>query len=64
MILKVKEPIAVEYDRMQPGQVLFTYLHLAAGRDCTHALLDAPGHRYRVRDRAAARRVSCRCWRR
>ncbi len=40
MILKVKEPIAVEYDRMQPGQVLFTYLHLAAGRDCTHALLD------------------------
>ena len=40
MILKVKEPIAVEYDRMRPGQVLFTYLHLAAGRDCTHALLD------------------------
>jgi alanine dehydrogenase len=40
MILKVKEPIAVEYDRMQAGQVLFTYLHLAAGRDCTHALLD------------------------
>ena len=25
---------------MRPGQVLFTYLHLAAGRDCTHALLD------------------------
>jgi alanine dehydrogenase len=41
MILKVKEPIAVEYDRMRPGQVLFTYLHLAAGRDCTHALLGA-----------------------
>src|SRR6478609_5576683 len=40
MILKVKEPIAVEYERMQPGQVLFTYLHLAAGRDCTRALLD------------------------
>ncbi len=40
MILKVKEPIAIEYDRMRPGQVLFTYLHLAAGRDCTHALLD------------------------
>jgi alanine dehydrogenase len=40
MILKVKEPIAVEYERMQAGQVLFTYLHLAASRDCTHALLD------------------------
>jgi alanine dehydrogenase len=40
LILKVKEPIPVEYDRMQPGQVLFTYLHLAASRDCTRALLD------------------------
>ena len=40
MILKVKEPIAAEYDRMQPGQLLFTYLHLAANRDCTHALLN------------------------
>ena len=40
MILKVKEPIAVEYERMQPGQILFTYLHLAAGPECTQALLD------------------------
>src|SRR5262245_24059524 len=40
LILKVKEPIAIEYDRMRPGQVLFTYLHLAASRDCTRALLD------------------------
>src|SRR5688572_10548091 len=40
LILKVKEPIADEYERMQPGQTLFTYLHLAASRDCTAALLD------------------------
>ncbi len=40
LILKVKEPIPIEYQRMQPGQVLFTYLHLAANRDCTRALLD------------------------
>jgi alanine dehydrogenase len=40
LILKVKEPIAEEYPRMRPGQVLFTYLHLAASRDCTQALLD------------------------
>ena len=40
LILKVKEPIAIEYERMRPGQVLFTYLHLAASRDCTRALLD------------------------
>ncbi|HYP43646.1 MAG TPA: alanine dehydrogenase, partial [Propionibacteriaceae bacterium] len=39
LILKVKEPIEVEYDRMRPGQVLFTYLHLAASRPCTDALL-------------------------
>jgi alanine dehydrogenase len=40
LILKVKEPIAIEYDCLQPGQVLFTYLHLAASRDCTRALLE------------------------
>ncbi|HZA04292.1 MAG TPA: alanine dehydrogenase [Propionibacteriaceae bacterium] len=40
MILKVKEPIAVEYERMRSGQILFTYLHLAANRECTQALLD------------------------
>jgi len=41
LILKVKEPIAEEYGRMRSDQVLFTYLHLAAGRDCTDALLKA-----------------------
>jgi alanine dehydrogenase len=40
MILKVKEPIAIEYERMRPGQILFTYLHLAASVECTQALLD------------------------
>jgi alanine dehydrogenase len=39
LILKVKEPIAEEYDRMRDGQTLFTYLHLAASRDCTDALI-------------------------
>src|SRR5499425_3218863 len=41
MILKVKEPVAEEYHRMRSGQVLFTYLHLAASRECTEALLAA-----------------------
>ena len=40
LILKVKEPIPVEYQRMRPGQVLFTYLHLAASRETTAALLE------------------------
>ena len=39
MIIKVKEPIASEYHRMRRGQILFTYLHLAASRECTDALL-------------------------
>jgi alanine dehydrogenase len=39
LVLKVKEPIEAEYPRMRPGQVLFTYLHLAASRPCTEALL-------------------------
>ena len=39
LLLKVKEPIEPEYSRMRRGQVLFTYLHLAASRPCTDALL-------------------------
>ncbi len=39
-MLKVKEPIAEEYHRMRPGLTLFTYLHLAADKACTDALLD------------------------
>jgi len=39
LVLKVKEPIEAEYPRMREGQVLFTYLHLAASRPCTDALL-------------------------
>jgi alanine dehydrogenase len=39
MVLKVKEPVAEEYHRMREGQVLFTYLHLAASRECTEALV-------------------------
>ncbi|MEV0810694.1 alanine dehydrogenase [Micromonospora sp. NPDC050200] len=40
LVLKVKEPIAEEYHRMREGQVLFTYLHLAASKECTDALVD------------------------
>jgi alanine dehydrogenase len=39
MIIKVKEPIAQEYPRMRKGQTLFTYLHLAASRECTDAII-------------------------
>lgn len=41
LLLKVKEPVAQEYSRLRGDQVLFTYLHLAASRECTDALLAA-----------------------
>jgi len=41
LVLKVKEPVAEEYGRMRKDQVLFTYLHLAASKECTDALLAA-----------------------
>jgi alanine dehydrogenase len=41
MIVKVKEPIAAEYPHMRKGQVLFTYLHLAASKDCTDAIVNS-----------------------
>src|SRR5262249_56926667 len=41
LLLKVKEPIASEYDRLREGLVLFTYLHLAADEPLTRALADS-----------------------
>ncbi|MBN1533101.1 MAG: alanine dehydrogenase [Spirochaetes bacterium] len=40
MIIKVKEPIGPEFDRMREGLVLFTYLHLAADEYLTRSLLE------------------------
>ena len=41
MVLKVKEPIRSEYDRLREGLILFTYLHIAADEPLTRALLDS-----------------------
>ena len=41
MIQKVKEPIEIEYKRMRKGQILYTYLHLAANKACTQAIIDS-----------------------
>jgi alanine dehydrogenase len=41
LVLKVKEPVPEEYGRLRRGQILFTYLHLAANLECTRALVDA-----------------------
>jgi alanine dehydrogenase len=39
LLLKVKEPVAEEYGRLRKEQTLFTYLHLAASKECTDALV-------------------------
>jgi len=41
LVLKVKEPVPEEYHRLRHDQVLFTYLHLAASKECTDALVTA-----------------------
>lgn len=41
LLLKVKEPVAEEFHRLRAGTVLFTYLHLAASRECTGALVES-----------------------
>ncbi len=39
LVVKVKEPLAEEIPLLKPGQILFTYLHLAANRELTDGLL-------------------------
>lgn len=41
LMLKVKEPLPPEYPRLRPGQILFTYLHLAPAPELTRALQNA-----------------------
>ncbi len=41
MIIKVKEPLEPEYQHMREGQILYTYLHLAANRPLTEAMMQS-----------------------
>src|ERR671937_1641424 len=41
LLLKVKEPVQEEYERLRDGLVLFTYLHLAADEPLTRALVES-----------------------
>src|SRR5262245_18751150 len=40
LVMKVKEPVASEFEHLREGQVLFTYLHLAASKELTQVLID------------------------
>lgn len=41
LVVKVKEPLRAEYGLLQKGQLLFTYLHLAANRDLAEQLMES-----------------------
>ena len=55
LVVKVKEPLPEEYGLLRPGQVLFTYFHLAASRELTEAVC-------RCSSRCARSPGACRCW--
>ncbi len=48
MIVKVKEPQPNEWVKLRPGQILFTYLHLAADPDQARGLLASRLHSHRL----------------
>ncbi len=58
LVLKVKEPVAEEYHRMRKGQVLFTYLHLAASTPVHRRAPRVGDHLHRLRDRPGRRRLA------
>ena len=41
MVMKVKEPLPVEYPMIRSGQILFTYFHFAASEELTRAIMDS-----------------------
>src|SRR5438309_731861 len=63
LIVKVKEPQPIETARLRPGQVLFTYLHLAADRPQAEGLMRSARRPSRTR-RSPTRAAVCRSWRR
>ena len=64
MIVKVKEPQAAERAMLRPGQVLFTYLHLAPDPEQARDLVQERSRVHRLRDGDVVLRAGCRCSRR
>ncbi len=58
MIVKVKEPLKAEYALLRKGQILFTYLHLAASRPLTDALLASGVTGRRLRNDSGGEQVA------
>ena len=64
MILHVKELQPAEIEMLRPGQLLFTYLHLAPDPEQTRGLCGVGRRPHRLRDGRGRARAGCRCWRR
>ena len=64
MVLKVKEPLDGEYQRLSPGQILFTYLHLAAAPELTRGLCATGAVCIAYETVETRRPAGCRCSRR
>ena len=63
MIVKVKEPLPAEWPLLRRGQILFTYLHLAASKPLTEALLNSGVTACCLRD-DSSRQSFAACWNR
>ena len=63
MVLKVKEPLDGEWQRLSAGQILFTYLHLAAAPELT-GVWSRAGRPASPTRRSRPPTGGCRCWRR
>ena len=61
LLLKVKEPISSEYNRLREGLILFTYLHIAADEPLTRALLDFGDRGRCLRDRRGRALAAAPC---
>ena len=59
LVVKVKEQLPEEYSLMRPGQVLFTYFHLAASRELTEAVCRSGSSRWPMRRLRST--AACRC---
>ena len=63
MIVKVKEPQPVEWKRLKPDQILFTYLHLAPDPAQAIGLMES-GAAAIAYETVTDPQAGCRCWRR
>ncbi len=64
MIVRVKEPLKAEFPLLRRGQILFTYLHLAASKSLTEALLKSGVTGVAYETIQVDQTIVCRCWNR